>query len=135
MANQLINQYYQFTLCSCLKYDFMIQQEPLTKQLIVNLSEGTFYIDVHTIIRLEAKSNYTWIYLSNRSPLLSSCVLKTYDQQLQPYGFVRTHRSHLINRQHISSISNTGIVSLTEGSSIAVSKRKKSKVMKQLATA
>jgi two-component system, LytTR family, response regulator len=110
----------------------MIKQNTTTQQLIVRLSEGVFYIDVQNIIRLEALSNYTRIYFSNRSPLLSACVLKMYDEQLQSCGFIRLHRSHLVNRQHISSISKNGIVNLSEGSRIFLSRRKKPDVMKVL---
>jgi DNA-binding LytR/AlgR family response regulator len=47
-------------------------------------------------------------------------------------GFVRTHRTHLVNRQHIAFVSSSGTVVMNDESKAEISKRMKSSVMKTL---
>jgi two-component system LytT family response regulator len=91
----------------------------------------TYFFSPEEIIRLEAKSNYTRIYFSNHHPLVMSKVLKDYEAILEPYGFVRTHRSHLVNKNLISKVGE-GKVVMNDMSVAGISRRKKSEVMKAL---
>jgi len=42
--------------------------------------------------------------------MLTSKVLKEYAAVLEPLGFVRIHRTHLVNKKHIAFVSNNGIL-------------------------
>ena len=104
---------------------------PVNK-LMVSTLEGLFFLSPDDIIRLEASSNYTHIFFTNRKPLLLSRVLKDFTGILEPLGFLRTHRSHLVNRQHISSIDAGGHIIMYDASRAEISRRKKSEVLKCL---
>jgi two-component system LytT family response regulator len=80
------------------------------------------------IIRLEAKSNYTRIFFTDHPPLLMAKVLGRYDALLSPFGFVRTHRSHLVNRQYVTKLDQHGIIHMTDSSSAEISRRRKAEV-------
>jgi two-component system LytT family response regulator len=77
------------------------------------------------IIRLEAFSNYTYIYFTDHSPILMAKVLSDYEELLGPYGFIRTHKSHLVNRNYIAEYDRSGVLRMTDDSKAMVSRRKK----------
>lgn len=95
-------------------------------------SEGRYFFNSEEIIRLEASSNYTRIYFTNNTKLISAKVLKDFVQLLEPFGFVRTHRTHLVNRRHILCITPDGNIIMKDSSVAEVSRRMKSGVMKVL---
>jgi two-component system, LytTR family, response regulator len=99
--------------------------------LNLTLSEGQYLISIDEIIRLEASGNYTRIYLQNHRALFSARVLKSFVAILQPRGFIRTHRSHLVNQQFISGLQGSAGITLLSGFSLPVAKRKK-RILREL---
>ena len=97
-------------------------------------AEGRFFFNPEEIIRLEASSNYTRIFFTNQTKLISAKVLKQFAEMLEPFGFVRIHRTHLVNRSHIFCVKN-GKVIMNDASVAEISRRMKTDVMKQLKTA
>lgn len=83
------------------------------------------------IVRLQASSSYTKIFLDNTSSIITSIVLKEYERLLSGYGFIQTHRSHLVNKKRISIINRDKIV-IDDASKATVSKRKRSMLLKEL---
>jgi two-component system, LytTR family, response regulator len=102
------------------------------KCIALSVTEGVFDIDPSDIIRLKASSNYTFIYFINRRPLVIAKVLKKFENALGGYGFIRIHRTHLINRRYIRSISNDGNIVMSDASVAVVSRRMKQQVLKEL---
>lgn len=66
----------------------------------------TYLVPVKDIVRCESSNNYTTFFLINGVAHLISKPLYEYDELLSPYGFIRCHQSHLINKAHITSILN-----------------------------
>ncbi len=60
--------------------------------------------------------------------------LQDIEQLLTPYGFIRVHQSHLVNKEYISSFSKKEGFNLVleNGEIIPVSKNKKEEVVKEL---
>lgn len=108
----------------------------MTTQSTITLatSEGKYFFSPEEIVRLEASSNYTKIYFCNKTKMISAKVLKEFVEMLAPFGFVRTHRTHLVNRQHILCITPDGII-MKDSSVAEISRRMKSGVMKVLKNA
>jgi len=90
-----------------------------------------YYFLPQQIIRLEASDNYTLIYFDGRPPFVVSKVLKCYEEVLKPFGFVRTHRSHIVNRSYIKCIHSDTII-MQDASVAELSRRKKHEVIKEL---
>jgi len=82
------------------------------------------------ITRLEAISNYTRVYLQDHPPVLMAKVLRAYDVLLRPYGFIRTHRSHLVNPEFVTSFAAPGIIRMHDASIVEVSRSRKREVKK-----
>lgn len=90
------------------------------------------YVALDEIIRLQADSNYTHIYLKDKKPFVSAKTLKEYDEILEGHHFLRVHKSHLVNPQHITQYDRSGLLTLSDGSVVEVSRRKKEYVMDAL---
>ena len=101
-------------------------------RLTVATTEGTFYFQPQEIVRLEASSNYTYIYFTNRAKMFTARVLKDFASHLEPMGFIRTHRTHLLNPEYITHISPDGKVKMKDESFAEISRRKKTEVMGKL---
>lgn len=108
------------------------QKDPAKFKLALSTTEGVFFFDPKEIIRLEGESNYTRFYFTNRKPLLISHTLKDYEDILAEHGFIRPHKSHLINKSFVKQLDREGFLLLTDGSHINVSRRKKEDVLKEL---
>ena len=102
-------------------------------KIAVPSSEGVYFFMIDDILRMEADRSYTHIHLSNRKPFIASKTLKHFEEMLEEFKFIRTHKSHLVNPKHITRISNDNeFVLLTDGSKVEVSRRKKEEVQQQL---
>jgi two-component system LytT family response regulator len=82
------------------------------------------------IVRLEAQSNYTCIYFTDRPPVIMARVLKLYDEMLKPHGFIRIHRTHLINPQYVQDLDRPGKVQMIDQSLADISRRKRREVIR-----
>ncbi len=101
-------------------------------RLAISTSEGVFFYLPSEIIRCEGESNYTRFFLEDAKPLMVSHTLKDYESILTDYGFVRVHKSHLVNIKYVSRMDRDGFLWLQNGDSIPVSRRRKEEVMAML---
>lgn len=90
------------------------------------------YLSPSQIIRLEAKSSYTKIFFDDMQSVVTCKVLKEYEELLKPLGFIRTHRSHLVNKSRISKIDTNGNIYMDDLSMAEISRRKRMEVLRQL---
>ena len=101
-------------------------------RLVIATSDTVYYFTPEQIVRLESRSNYTNIYFTDRKPILISKVLKIFDISLSPFGFLRTHQSHLVNVRYISAITAAGNIIMDDQSTAEISRRRKPEVLKML---
>ena len=110
-----------------------LQQKDQTGfKLALSTTEGVFFFVPSEIIRLEGESNYTRFYFASQKPMLVSRTLKEYEDILSEYDFIRAHKSHLVNKKFVKHLDKEGLLWLTDGSHIVVSRRKKEEVLKEL---
>lgn len=98
-------------------------------KLALPTSEGVYFFNPEEIIRLEGESNYSKFYFTNRRNLLTSKTLKEYEELLNDHGFIRTHKSHLINKKHVVNYTSDGLLTMTDTSRVEISRRRKEEVM------
>lgn len=101
-------------------------------RLAVRSRDGLYFLMPHEIIHCEGKGNYTEIFATNDRHFLISKTLAEYESLLEPYGFIRTHKSHLVNRIFVSYLDPNGFLVLKNSSKIEMSRRRKSGVMEAL---
>ena len=90
------------------------------------------YVEVEDIIRLEADRNYTRFYFADKKEFLASKTLKEYEEMLDGCGFLRIHRTHLINSRYIKEYERDGTLILKDDSKVEVARRKKEQFLKFL---
>lgn len=101
-------------------------------KLALPTTQGTFFYPPEDIIRLEGESNYTRFHFINDKHLLTSRNLKEYEEILTNHGFIRVHKSHIINKYHVVSYSAEGCLVMSDKSKVEISRRRKAEVMELL---
>src|SRR5215216_4717509 len=102
-------------------------------KIAVPSAEGVYFFTIDEILRLEADRSYTHIHLVKKRPFIASKTLKHFEEMLDDFQFIRTHKSHLVNPKHITRLSNDSeFVLLTDGTKVEISRRKKDEVLQQL---
>ena len=93
-------------------------------------------IDSKTILRLEGFVNYTYIY-TNIGKFIFAKTLKSIAKKLDARQFIRTHKSHIVNKKYIKQASfakSAGIAKLINGIEIDVSRSRMKDVKKLIST-
>jgi two-component system LytT family response regulator len=102
----------------------------------ISVKDGTDYVPLDDIIRLEADSNYTKIFLVNGKTGLNPKTLKEYENMLCENGghFMRINNSHIVNLKHISKFikEDGGIIVTKDNANLPLSKNKKDDFLKWL---
>ena len=101
-------------------------------RLALPTKEGVHFLQPANIIRCESLGNYTKFFMENGRTYLISKTLGEYDTLLSPHSFIRTHKSHLINKKFITFIDHDGFAVLKDGAKVEVSRRRKEEVMQAL---
>lgn len=103
-------------------------------KLAVPTLEGLLFFDINDIIHLEANSNYTNIFFTNKPKIIASKTLKDFEELLPSDIFFRTHHSHLINLNYIKKYikGDGGQIELQNGTYVDVSRRKKEEFLKAI---
>ena len=112
---------------------FISNMQQTSKKIALPTAQGLIFIPLETIIRCEAKDNYSKIYLTDGTAHVISKTLKEFEYLLEEMNFCRVHYSHLINLQHVKKYiqGNGGVVLMSDGSSIDVSRRRKPEFLKK----
>lgn len=95
--------------------------------VLLPYGRGMRLVRTEQIIHIKASSNYSHIYFEDGTCLVVSKVLSWIEQRLPQSTFLRVHRTHLINIQHLQSItlSNDSELVLRTGEVLPVAKRKR----------
>lgn len=95
------------------------------QKLTLPHAKGYKIVNLKDIIRLEADSNYTLIYLIGGEKFIVSKTLKEFDDILDDNIFFRAHKSHIINMEHLKEyIQEGGYAKMADGSVIDISRRR-----------
>ena len=101
-------------------------------KLAIPTLDGLLFFDINDIIHLEAQSNYTNIFFTNKPKILASKTLKEFEDLLPTDIFFRVHHSYLINLNYIKKYirGDGGQIELQNGVLVDVSRRKKEEFLK-----
>ncbi len=95
-------------------------------------SDSVEFIPVCEIVRCEGFEGYTKVIIQQHKNIVSSYNVGEFRHLLESYGFLDIHKSHLINPEHIVRYDNEGMVTLTDQSTVPVSRRKRTEFLSQL---
>jgi len=95
-------------------------------KITIPQQDGFEVLEIATILYCQADDNYTKIYLEKGQKLVSK-TLKYFEESLHTQGFVRVHKSYLVNINKVTRYrkGKGGSIVLSSGKEIAVSSSKK----------
>lgn len=95
-------------------------------KITIPQQDGFEVLRISDILYCEADDNYTRIYLDKGQKLVSK-TLKYFEESLETHGFVRIHKSYLVNINKIKRYrkGKGGSVELSSGKELTVSSSKK----------
>lgn len=111
-----------------------IEQPSKLTRVSVPMHDEILYLDSDDIIRLEADSNYTHIYLVNGKKITSSKTIKDYEGILGGMNFFRIHKTHIVNLKHTKKYTKGigGSITMIDDTTLEVSKYRKNELMDAL---
>ena len=109
-------------------------QSPKDKTLVLRTSEKIFLVGVKDIIRCEADRNYTCFHVNGQRKYLVSQPMGDYEELLEEYGFLRIHKSHMVNIAFIDNFDRTegGAIILKDRTELPVARRKKIELIERI---
>lgn len=94
--------------------------------LVLREKERSTIVHLSEIIRFESDRNYTRVILQSGKRVLLSKTMKIFESMLMGQGFMRIHKSHLVNQIHIRKVEYfSNSISLSNGDQVPFSIRKK----------
>jgi two-component system LytT family response regulator len=122
-----------------LMMDLMNRSDNLSRNQQYTIALPTFesiiYKRMDAILRIEAQQNYCRFYFTEGNALVISKNIGAYDESLEPYDFMRVHRSHIVNLRSVREFlrHDGGYLRLSDGKEIPISKNKKERILERLA--
>ncbi len=107
--------------------------EDQDQQLILKTQDKIYIFKINEIIRCESDQSYT-IFYTEKEKVIISKTMGYYEDLLSPFGFIRIHKSHMINLTHVHQVlkSDGGSVLMSDGAEVGISQRKKEQFMRSL---
>lgn len=106
-----------------------------TKKIALPTLKGLQVVSLKDIVRCQAEANYTVFFFVVEKKMIVTKSLKEFEDLLVDYDFIRVHNSHLINLNHTVKYTKGegGVVEMSDGSEVDVSRRKKEEFLQRLA--
>lgn len=103
------------------------KQTPQNMKLCIPSLKGFQVVELNDILYAEAAGNYTNFYFTNDPLICTSKPIHEYEELLADAGFVRIHKSYLVNLLHVKEYlkGEGGSVILSNGKEVEVARRKK----------
>lgn len=100
-------------------------------KIVLPQLDGFEVVQVKDIMRCEAQDNFTRFYMSDGTKYMICRTLKFFDELLAEFDFLRVHKSHLVNLQHVVKYKKGkgGQVHLVDGSVVDVSATQKKNLL------
>lgn len=108
------------------------QKDPNDFKLALSTTEGVFFYAPLEILYCEGENNYTRFIFTKHKPMLVSKTLGEYEDLLREHGFIRIHKSYLVNARYVSKVDREGTLLMSDNKSLPVSRRRKEAVMDTL---
>ncbi len=102
------------------------QQKGNNSLLIIN-HKTSKKVFINEVILLKGDINYTILHLENGKRKVVAHPIKFFEPFLETHGFLRVHRSFMINPNHVKTYNpNEEFLMMTNGQKAGVSRRRKS---------
>ncbi len=108
-------------------HNMQVKHSPQKMKLCVSSLKGFQVVELDDILYAESSGNYTNLYFANGQIICTSKPMHEYEELLEDSGFIRIHKSFLVNLLHVKEYirGEGGSVLLSNNKEIEVSRRKK----------
>lgn len=98
----------------------------LYDKIAISALDGSHFVRLRDIIRMEGYDNYTHIFLKDEKFTASRTMLH-FEDMLRPLNFFRVHKKHLVNLNHIKAFKREdgGTLIMEDGTKLEVARRRK----------
>ena len=126
-ANVLATESNETTLHSKILLENLKVANGQMQRIVLPQLTGFIVVPVNTILYAQADDNYSIIYLTDGKKHVVSKTLKFFDDLLSEIGFIRIHKSYLINQNEILEYKKgkIGQVKLSNGVWLDISAQRK----------
>lgn len=103
-------------------------KQAMPSKIAIPVLEGMVFIDIHEIVYLRAEAAYTQIFLTDNTQFTASRNIGEFEELLLTNPvFFRTHRSYIVNLQHIKKYLRQGGASvvMSNDHEVGVSRERK----------
>jgi len=110
-----------------LLHNLQQKQTPSKLKLCLPSMKGFQVAELNDILYAESSGNYTNFHFTNQHPICTSKPIHEYEELLADAGFVRIHKSCIVNLLHVKEYlrGDGGTVILSNGHEVEVARRKK----------
>lgn len=114
--------------------NLQLQSKSGLEKIALPVGEGFSMVHVNDISYLQAESNYTWVYLTNKEKHLIAKTLKEIESLLNFPQYFRAHKSYLVNLNHVDKYirGQGGYLVTAGGEQIPVARSQKSDLIQVL---
>lgn len=100
-------------------------------KIVLPLQDGFEVVSLKDVVHCEAHDNFTDFHFVSKHKMMICRTLKFYEELLADSGFVRVHKSHLVNLEHVQKYrkGKGGQLTMSNGAVIDVSPNKKEELM------
>ncbi|HEX7846780.1 MAG TPA: LytTR family DNA-binding domain-containing protein [Chitinophagaceae bacterium] len=103
-------------------------------KLCIPSLKGFQVVELDEILFAESSGNYTNLHFADLSVICTSKPMHEYEEMLSDSGFIRIHKSYLVNLLHVKEYlrGEGGFVLLSSGKELEVSRRKKDQFLARM---
>ena len=96
------------------------------RKLTLHGNNGYAIFNIDDILYLAGEDNYTKFHFLNQKSVMVSKTLKDYEEILEPFGFMRIHKSSMVNLSHLKKIhrNESMEIIMADNTALPVSRRK-----------
>jgi len=104
------------------------------KKIVVKTLDNIYLLETGCITHLESDASYTKIFTTDQGEIMTSRPIKDYEEMLAGFGFLRIHRSYLINLMHVKRLEkgDGGFVVLSGEHKIPIASRRRDVIINLL---
>jgi two-component system LytT family response regulator len=117
-----------------LLHNIRVQSQSGLESIALPTHDGFTMVHINDIIYLNAESNYTWVHLVQQKKYLVTKTLKDLEDMLRFPQYFRSHKSHLVNLNHVDRYvrGQGGYLVMKDQLQIPVARAQKTELLRML---
>jgi two-component system LytT family response regulator len=112
-------------------------KDNISNKIAVPNKNGLSYYLKGDIVYIEADGSYSIMHMTNRKAITITRKIKDFEESLGHSGFIRVHKSYLVNIRHISELhrDDSGYLVMEDDARIPISPKDKEAIIQKIKTA